>query len=1210
VSERAPLADGAARRRAVADFSRPLAVEAGAGSGKTTTLARRIVAWLLGPGWEGAASELAERGGGAPAEEIAGLAASGVVALTFSEKAAHEMSEKVVDLLGALEAALANGADSDRLRGEPDWDWLPDLGARALARVRATLSRLDGLALRTIHSYCLGLLARHPFEARLHPGFAVDADGTRARAAIFEVLSVRLPEAFAAGEESALRRLALAGGVDSAALAEALQRALAGGLTSADLAGDPFSAPAIVALAARLGAAADALAAELPPLDAIPKGSKIARALGEALPALRPALEAVTTTGPGALAALQRLATAEAGPAAAVRRFGARSANAVGEGEREALGSALEDCLERAVRLTRLLDHVAALDPAAWRAARDAFSPLLGEVRERLRREGALSFQELLAAADRLLADESVARRERRRIRQFLVDEFQDTDELQCRLVERLALDGEPAERPGLFVVGDPKQSIYGWRSARLDAYEAFLARLVAQGGERLELTVNFRSDRPLLAEVNALIAQVMVPEAGLQPSYVALQPGPEAGDGAAARSADAAPVEVWPSAAADALRGQPTSTSAATSARLEAAAIARDLAERRLRRAEASWSERALLFRSGDVDEYLRALREADIPFVVEKDRSFYRRREVVDAVALVRAVLDPADGLAFVTLLRAPFVGVPDAALLPLWRRGVPALVATLEGPDEPLLERLRAELTAVAGELPPVPGLERVAGWELSAAAALEALAHARGAAHLLPADQFVETLRRLFLPEATTAARYLGAFGLANLDRFFRELAADLDAAGGDRQAVLRELRLRLRDEAEDAESRPPGTAADAVRVLTVHSAKGLEFDEVYLPALTRRGRPRNHEEALVAERLDGRFELRLFGLATPAFDRVVERRLRLERAESVRLLYVAMTRARHRLVLAGNTSARGGAAGSLWSIAWSGWQALGRGFEARTAELVERAEHRETHSGDLVLHLPALDTRAAPAPAAAPRTPEPDFEVIEAEAREVALRRERARARSARARLDRASHVAGFEPEPMLAEDHAEVEELGRSLARARGTALHRALELAPAAALDAAGWRARAAATWRAERPGAAPAELASLDADLDRLLASALWARLAGLAPHVLARELPLVVAADEESETGPVDGWAGALDLLYRDAGSGEIVVADFKSDAVSGDPAAAEKVARYAPQLRLYGEAVRSALGLARPPRLELWLLALDRVEVVPPADTAAR
>jgi len=323
----------------------------------------------------------------------------------------------------------------------------------------------------------------------------VDADGTRARAAIFEVLSVRLPEAFAAGEESALRRLALAGGVDSAALAEALQRALAGGLTSADLAGDPFSAPAIVALAARLGAAADALAAELPPLDAIPKGSKIARALGEALPALRPALEAVTTTGP-------RSARCPPAPRDGRGRAG---------GRRPALRRALRErgrrgrarsARFRARRLPRTSGAPDApprppsrpLDPAAWRAARDAFSPLLGEVRERLRREGALSFQELLTAADRLLADESVARRERRRIRQFLVDEFQDTDELQCRLVERLALDGEPAERPGLFVVGDPKQSIYGWRSARLDAYEAFLARLVAQGGERLELTVNFRS--------------------------------------------------------------------------------------------------------------------------------------------------------------------------------------------------------------------------------------------------------------------------------------------------------------------------------------------------------------------------------------------------------------------------------------------------------------------------------------------------------------------------------------------------------------------------------------------------------------------------------------------------------------------------------------------------------------------------------------------
>ncbi|KAB2958279.1 MAG: hypothetical protein F9K18_12360 [Thermoanaerobaculia bacterium] len=108
----------------------------------------------------------------------------------------------------------------------------------------------------------------------------------------------------------------------------------------------------------------------------------------------------------------------------------------------------------------------------------------------------------------------------------------------------------------------------------------------------------------------------------------------------------------------------------------------------------------------------------------------------------------------------------------------------------------------------------------------------------------------------------------------------------------------------------------------------------------------------------------------------------------------------------------------------------------------------------------------------------------------------------------------------------------------------------------------------------------------------------------------HELGREVPLVLGGDAGGDVGATGALVGVIDLLYRDPATGEVVVADYKTDEVRSEGEAAERVAHHAPQLRLYGEAVRAALGLERVPRLELWLLALDRVEVIPFAAPAAR
>jgi ATP-dependent exoDNAse (exonuclease V) beta subunit len=117
-------------------------------------------------------------------------------------------------------------------------------------------------------------------------------------------------------------------------------------------------------------------------------------------------------------------------------------------------------------------------------------------------------------------------------------------------------------------------------------------------------------------------------------------------------------------------------------------------------------------------------------------------------------------------------------------------------------------------------------------------------------------------------------------------------------------------------------------------------------------------------------------------------------------------------------------------------------------------------------------------------------------------------------------------------------------------------------------------------------------------DRVLDRLVAGPLWSRLEDVAPRVIGRELPVLVGCEGEAD-GPVAYATGAIDLVYQDAATGDLVVADFKSDEIDDEAALERKVERYWPQGRAYCKAVAEALRPERPPRFELWFLAADRV-----------
>ena len=258
-------ADRRARRLAQQEFDRPLLLEAGAGTGKTTTLVARILAWCLGAGWRRHEAALIERerergrGGAAAADAVAADAVAAavlerVVAITFTEDAAAEMAQRVARELALLTDAAAPA---------PPWLVLEELAAAERARrAAALLAGLDRLVVRTIHAFCRGLLADHPLEARLHPELSVDADGLLLEEVARETVETNLRRFYgrdpgAAGDDPYLRLAAR--GIGPRELVEALIALSQAGLPADALDADPLSPARVAGLRRRLLAACRAV---------------------------------------------------------------------------------------------------------------------------------------------------------------------------------------------------------------------------------------------------------------------------------------------------------------------------------------------------------------------------------------------------------------------------------------------------------------------------------------------------------------------------------------------------------------------------------------------------------------------------------------------------------------------------------------------------------------------------------------------------------------------------------------------------------------------------------------------------------------------------------------------------------------------------------------------------------------------------------------
>ena len=693
--------------------------------------------------------------------------------------------------------------------------------AAFVERNRPDLAReLDGAWISTIHGFCNRLLKAHPFAVGLDPRFR-ELENAGAAVVRGEAFERALEEFCASGDEERLRLLATY-------RADGLRRMLTGVYETLRSSGRDL----VLELGERppLAEAISALREEAAPLAADESATVSQR--GSATEALRIVVETASAVSVVDLSALQA------------------------RGSRAASYELARKALERSS-----LEELAAHDRDLLQELLERFA---AEYDAAKRRESVVDFEDLqLAARDLLRDSEDVRDTVRLRFRLLMVDEFQDTNGLQCEIVD-LAAHPELTE---VFTVGDEFQSIYGFRHADV---EVFRERR-ALASNLLTLRSNYRSRPQVLAAVNFLFAGAFGDE------YQPLAASAEFADPVFGH-----PVELMVTDKAS-YRG-----SGEHWRHGEARAIATRVREL-VDSGEALPGEIVVLFAAGtDAERYEEALRLEGLPTYRATGRGYFGQQQVVDLLAYLRLLHNRYDDVALATVLASPLVGISNDSLVLIRRNAArrPLFTALEKGLPENLSDEDERLLRAF------LQRYDRLVS--ASARVGLERLCDEILAAH----DYDLAVL-----------ARWDGSRRFANLRKLGR-LARQYEAIRGtDLPGFVRFVRDQDALGAKELEAVAEEEGADAVRLLTIHGAKGLEFKVVIVADAGRDvGGPRGGSEIVALS--DGRFGFRMVhpthGERRPVFDfeQVREAEREQERAERLRLYYVAMTRAIDRLIVSG------------------------------------------------------------------------------------------------------------------------------------------------------------------------------------------------------------------------------------------------------------------------------------------------------------------
>ncbi len=1101
--------DEAARQVIESELGETLFVEASAGTGKTHSLVARTVNLV--------------------AEGVTTL--DRIAAITFTEAAASELRHRVRE---RLEVEAETTVDETRRE-----------------RCRRGITDLDQATIRTLHSFAGMLLHERPLEAGLPPGFDTTdeiAAGLRFDEAWEEWLDATLESGSPLAPHISL---ALTLGLS---LEQLKQVARSFHENYSDMREAEFGAgPAPQGDAARI------VLERWPQVERLCGFSR----LGED--------DDLYNHARGKRGTLNRLSEANAGSVTSFRLLQHLLPLKQNRGRQGDWDTDPESGVNACKSLKDLLDELnETVSRELESARRYALAQILGGLRdfalgyaERRRAEGRADFHDLLVWARDMLRDQVDVRDHfRRRFTHILIDESQDTDPIQAEIAMFLAEDVAPgtesSQRPAswerispekgkLFVVGDPKQSIYRFRRADVEQMRLMQERMEQAGGRTVSLVQNFRSQRPVTDWVNHLFARWMGegdPGDGagyVQADYEAMTPRWQAATESPLRP------RVWAlsDAAIDAPINEVRQQEAAEIAALLRQIVdqgwqvldrdATEEAGRETYRA-AGYSDICILMPARTGLAFLeRAMEDLDVPYRLESASLVFETQEIRDLLNCLKAIDDPADQVATVAALRSVAFGCSDVDLFTHYRDGG------------------RFDCFSVP------PGEAAGPVWEaLSVLRRFHEDRLWQSTAYLI--DRFVRERRLMEIASGHPRMREQW-----RRYRFMVERAWQFAAAGGGSlRAYIQWVENQMAERARVTESPVPESDEESVRVMTTHAAKGLEFPIVALTGINSdRG---SRVDAVLFDRSNGRVEVGIGSqrdrASTSGYEELRTREGLMASAEDVRLMYVATTRARDHLVLSLRRSANS------------------RGERTRAAEI-------SRHLSDF----PHLWEPVALAPTPIPQGGHgelPGAHAVQAEPEhtvEAWEQWQREREEMVRA-LSRPSYAAatglrkaGEEDKPE--QEHVEPWRRGRA-GTSVGRAVHAVLQSIDLSTGKGLEERARAQA---------AAEGIPGREAEIARLARSAVESPIVrrAVASGRLWREVPVAAPVGDGS-------LQGFIDLLFDEPDG--MVVVDYKTDAVTAGEAP-DSVARYRLQGGAYAYSVQEITG--RPVKEVVFLYLQPRQEV---------
>lgn len=1025
-----------------------------------------------------------------------------IAAITFTKKAAREMRSRVRGNLMKLQQVAET---EDERRKWADFS-----------------AQMDSARIGTIHSLCTEILLSHPAEAGVDPRFKI-LDESLSMAYKIQAVEDTLKELVS--EDKFGKFLPLLKNIPVRSLTEILQDLLERRLEADELFNKSIDNRTLLTYELKQRLSYSALMTSFANLHTMSDsdlrkdaGDKLAEMVKELLPTWTAAEDALQKGDPYACANLlfqarRNLMRGKIGSAGSVKETIKEIREAYkkmlfpligGEGTHDP-----EPSLETEALFERLLPLL-----------KEAFNHVHKAYKAMLENRQALDFDDLEFGTRQLMQIENIRNRWQGELKAILVDEFQDTNQRQREIIEALA--GKPGR---LFIVGDMRQSIYRFRHADVTVFKDEQERIKSKGGLLRELDENYRTHEPLLQAMGDLLSEVI----GTQPDpdrkyYVPYTP---------MVAHEKNPSENYKSPHVEFVFGMGEDTDSARPL------AARALTERLLQLKEelqiTNWDEVALLFRaSTGFPYYEEALEDSGIPFVTVAGKGFYDRPEIRDLVNILHALADPMDDLSFAGLLRSPAFGMSDDGLYILHKEKQP-FWTSLQGDisklckkDQQSAERTRRIVTSL------LPLVDRVPVAELL--------------------KQVVDTVDyRAILASADrrTGEQDASASG----GRLWRNLDKLLEDAQIDQQVSTLDFldRIKILNDAGAREGEAPAEAEGAVRLMTIHRSKGLEFPVVVL-ADAGRQKKASREKVYLSYALGVTFKLdqapMLYNLAkTVNKDQ--------ECCEALRLLYVALTRTKNKLLISAH--AKMDEDGKFQLSAWakdlsSAAGLLSHDFQEKDGKPFEQltSSNQPIRVWCLLADLPIPMTNQLAAKEKPPKNYQPPLyspiqEEIEID--KLGVAESEFEPQDWRATMKDyviSGKIVGklihkaiqrwlFPGDPRLIRLlAAEAFNIGIATEKQRMNAIHQTTEL-------------------------------------LERLHQHPIWEEIeTALERH---HELPYSKMVDDNAETG-------YLDILYRTSAGWQIV--DFKTDSIRTAEKRADLVDKYSSQMRKYATAVETLMG----------------------------